>query len=156
MNRMNRAQRGAWLGFFGGVFTIILLGMLGYAIKTGFQPQTVHFMRWIVVPYVGYAIYFVYAYNKKRYANEPEADERDRQISHTAARICLVSLCLLIYVSDVVILFVSGLEGQIYSVALPVIHFVAGYIALTIYYAAILVMYRKDNKMVEGFGSGNR
>jgi len=147
---MNRAQKGAWLGFFAGVFMIILTGMLGYAASTGFRPETVRVICWSVVPLVIYAVYVVYAYSKKQNPTEPEADERDRQISRTAGRICLVSLCLLIYASDVVILFVTGLEGQLPSAALPVIHFAVGYIALTVYYAAMLIMYRNDNRSIQG------
>lgn len=148
---MNQAQKGAWLCLIGGIITVILIGMMSYVLLTGCTPEKVNLLCHFTVPFiVAYTIFFLYAIRKKRNPNEPDVDERDRQISLKAIRICLLSLCLLIYFSDAAIMLFTGLDGWIPSSALPVVHFGIGYLAFTVYYAAVLILYGKDNKLPEG------
>ena len=143
---MNHAQKGAWLGLIGGLISMIFIGILGYVLLKGFPSEKFWLVRVSAVAAVIFFFIVIFALPRKRRPNEPDADERDKQISLNAARICLLSLCLLIYISDVTIMFFSGLDGWIPASALPVIHFGVGYIAFTIYYAAVLILYGKDNQ----------
>ena len=144
---MNLAQKNAWLGLIGSLVFIPLLGSLGHVLLTGFTSDKFWIVKCDAVLGVAVAVFYIVAMiiairiHKKR-TNEPEADERDRQISLHAIRICLISLCLLIYFSDAAIMLYTGLGGWIPSSVLPVIHFGMSYIALVVYYASILILYQ--------------
>ena len=153
---MNRVQKYAWLGLIGGLISTIMIGIVGHLLFTGFpKTDTEMIFKFSVFPllvilFLVFTFFLIFIYCRKQNQNEPEADERDKRISLNAARICLLSLCLLIYLSDAIILFVAGLDGWIPSSALPVIHFGVGYIAFTVYYAAMIILYGRNNKQTEG------
>ena len=152
---MNRAQKYAWLGLIGGFISTIMIGIIGYLLFSGFpKADTEIIFKFSVVPllvilFLAFILFFVFSYRKKQSPNEPETDERDKQISLKAIQICFASLCLLIYFSDAVILLVTSLDGWIPSCALPVIHFGVGFIAFTIYYATVIILYGKGKSANE-------
>jgi amino acid transporter len=151
---MNLAQKNAWFGLIGSLFSIPVFGPVGYALWTGFAPNKCWILKGISGLAAVFAIFFVVVniivirVHKKR-TNEPETDERDRQISLHAIRVCLISLCLLIYFSDAAIMLYTGSEGWILSSVLPLIHFGMGYIALTVYFATIIILQGKNIKEAE-------
>jgi len=153
---MNRAQKAAWLGLIGGFISIIMVGIIGYLLFIGFPKTDSNIIfKFFVIPlllilFLVLIFFLIFSYRKKQSPNEPDVDERDKQISRNAAQVCLLSLCLLIYLSDMIILIVTGLDGWIPSCALPVIHFGVGFVAFTIYYVAMIILYGKDNKNTEG------
>jgi hypothetical protein len=154
---MNLAQKNAWFGLIGSLVSIpMVLGTVGYALWTGFTSNKIWIFRYryIAVLAVAVSIFYIIALiiaNRvhKKKTNEPETDERDRQIILHAIRVCLISLCLLIYFSDAAIMLYTGLGGWIPSSVLPLIHFGMGYIALVVYFVTIIILYGKNIKEVE-------
>jgi len=144
---MNFAQKNAWFGLIGSLFSIPVIGSVGYVLWTGCTPNKLWISKYIAVLAVIFSVFFIVTniianrVHKKK-TTEPETDERDRQINLHAIRVCLISLGLLIYFSDAAIMLYTGSEGWILSGVLPLIHFGIGFIVLTIYYASILILYR--------------
>ena len=146
---MNRAQKNAWFGFLGAltisiiyVTTFIVLFLTpGYL-----QFSCLAVCMWMVALFIA----MVWMYHKKQSPSEPDCDERDSQISRWAVIVSFVGLCLLIYISDALLVLWTGFEGVVPTSILPVIHLGIGFVALTIYNAAIIILYGKDNKLSEG------
>ena len=138
---MNRMQKMAWVGFLGTLMFSVHFALTFTSVFL--LPAYRRMLLFILFPVlVALVVGYIWCYRKQSRA-EPDCDERDRQISRRAVIISFVGLCLLIYISDAVMLIWTGTGRHILTAMLPVIHFWLGLLALTLYYAAMLVLYRK-------------
>ena len=139
---MNRMQKMAWVGFL-GCLTIGVLYATVFAVLflAPAHRQVLCFIS-CSIPVALFAA-MVWAYRKKQSPAEPDCDERDSQISRRAIIVSFAGLCFLIYISDAVAILWTGVGGFIPTAILPVIHLGVGLLAVTIYYAAMIVFYGK-------------
>lgn len=146
---MNRMQKMAWVGFL-GTLTISVTYPITFAFLF-LKPDYLRFAC-IVVCITAAALFaaLVWAYRKKQSPSEPDYDERDRQISHQAVIVSFVTLSILIYISDALVIIWTGFDGTVLTSIFPIIHLGVGFFALTVYYAASIILYSKDNKQTEG------
>ncbi len=146
---MNLTQKMAWIGFL-GTLTISVIYPTTFLISF-LNPDYLRFS--CIAVCIAVAALFaalVWVYQKKQSPSEPDYDERDSQISHQAVIVSFVTLCLLIYISDALVILWTGFEGLVLTSILPIIHLGAGFFALTVFYAASIILYNKGNKMTEG------
>lgn len=78
---------------------------------------------------------------KRQSPREPVADERDKQITHKAAMVTLISACISLPVVSVIPRLIIGDNGCIPAWSLPFIIFGALLIPGTIYWIAVLAQY---------------
>ena len=78
---------------------------------------------------------------KRRSPREPVADERDKQITHKAAMVSLISACISLPVVSVIPRLIVGDNGCVPAWSLPFIIFGGMLIPGTIYWIAVLAQY---------------
>lgn len=146
---MNRAQKAAWFGFLWCLAISVLFTMVFAAL---FLSQAYLRVLWAIhcVFFPVFLVTFVWVYRKKQTPPELDYDERDSLISRRAVSISFVGFCLLIYISDALLMLWESIKGTVPTATLPVIHLEVGIITVAIYYAAMIVLYGKGNKTTEG------
>lgn len=146
---MNRTQKMAWFGFLGAL-TISIIYVTTFIILF-LTPGYLQFSCLAVcIILMALFVGMVWVYRKKQSPSEPDCDERDSQISRQAVVASFASLCLLIYISDALVILWTGFEGVVPTSILPAIHLELGFLALALYYATMIILYGKDNKLPEG------
>lgn len=144
---MNRVQKLAWMNLIGGFISISLMGVLAFYLLFGPTSEKLSQMRIAVGVLIGLwglasMIFIVFFFRKKQSPLEPETDERDRQISKKAIQVAFVAICLLMFFATALPMWLYGLDSSIPTVVLPLINMVVFLAALTIYNAAVLVLYK--------------
>jgi amino acid transporter len=146
---MNRAQKIAWMNLIGGFISVSLMGLMAYYLLLGPTSEKLGQLRIAVGVLLGVwglasMVFIVFFFRKKQSNAEPEADERDRQISKKAIQVAFVSICILMFFATALPMWLYGLDSSIPTVALPLINMAVFLAALTIYNAVVLILYRTE------------
>ena len=145
---MNRAQKVTWMSLIGGLISVILFGLLPYYLlfggPTSEKLSQLRIATDILLGILGlvFIVFFGFVLRKKQSPAEPEADERDRQISKKAIQVAFVAVCLLMFFATVLPMWIYGLDSSIPTVALPLINMAVFLTTLAIYNATVLILYK--------------
>ena len=140
---MNRAQKTAWMNLTTGFIWIIVMGSASYYLMkdpTSVMFRILTFIAGIVFLFMLGFIAFVLS--KKHSPLEPDIDERDYLISRKAIQIAFVGICILMFSATALPMWICGLDSSIPTVVLPLINMIVFLMTLTIYNAAVLILYR--------------
>lgn len=146
---MNRAQKKAWFGLAGFLFSDLLLGVyfLVMQIPRGTPERGV---LGFGTTGAGLAVLgiLLWRFRRKQSAAEPEADERDRAIIRKAVVVSFVSVWVMLVAATCVPILMLGADGAVPVAVLPVFHLGIFMAAMTIYFAAVVVQYRIDGDIL--------
>ena len=141
---MNRTQKEAVFCLVSGLLT---LPMFAYGFYKLFilKETSIDLERFLLLSVfilvVGIQLALLVWTFKRQSPREPEADERDKQITRKAAMVSLVSACIVLPVVSVIPRLIVGDNGCVPAWSLPFIIFGALLIPGTIYQIAVLAQY---------------
>ena len=142
---MNRTQKEAMVILASG---LLMFPMFAYGIYKLFilKETFTDLERFLLLPaalilVVGTLLGLLVWAPKRRSPREPVADERDKQITHKAAMVSLISACISLPVVSVIPRLIVGDNGCVPAWSLPFIIFGALLIPGTIYWIAVLAQY---------------
>ncbi|MCE5186010.1 MAG: hypothetical protein LLF76_07795 [Planctomycetaceae bacterium] len=142
---MNRAQKNAWFGLASFLFSDLLLGV--YFIVM-FIPHgaPLRIALGFCTPGVTLLVLgiLLWRFRKRQSPLEPEQDERDRAIIHKAGVASFVSICALLIATATITAAIQGRDGTVPVTVLIVMQMGIFMAAMTIYFAAVVVQYRKQ------------
>jgi hypothetical protein len=142
---MNKTQKGAWFNIAG---TIVVFALAFYAtFQITIHKPSNNGSPERILPYVFIIFFLLYIITgiiflrKKQSPNEPESDERDKQIKQRAWIAALISTWVIFLAASVVPQFFVGLDGSIPVWLLPIVTVSLFYPVLFVYAVAILIQY---------------
>ncbi len=143
---MNKTQKGAWCNI--AAITLVFASASYLAAQIGIRHTTpsrtvcsITFCGFILV--TGISFYFL---RKKQSPNEPDSDERDKQIKQKAWIAALISVPLIFLAASVAPQFLVGLNGYVPAWSLPIVTVLLFYIVLLVYSIAVLIQYGRGGK----------
>ena len=140
---MNRAQKIAWMNLTTGFIWVTVMGSACYYLMK--DPTSSIFRLLATVSSIVFLLmlgFIALILPRKQSAAEPDTDERDRLISRRTIQIAFVGVCVLMFLATALPMWICGLDGTIPTVVLPLINMIVFLITLTIYHAAVLILYR--------------
>lgn len=139
---MNRAQKKAWFGLAGFLFSDLLLGVyfIIMFIPRGTPVRGVLGFGTTAVMLLVLGI-LLWRFRRKQSPLEPPQDERDRAIVRSAVTVSFVSVWVMLVAATCVPIIMLGADGAVHVAVLPVIHLGIFMAAMTVYFAAVVVQY---------------
>ncbi|MBL7216020.1 MAG: hypothetical protein ISS71_10115 [Phycisphaerae bacterium] len=139
---MNRAQKTAWMNLITGFIWVIVMGLASYYLMK--DPTSAVFRLLAIVSGIVFLFllgFIAFVLSKKQSPVEPATDERDRLINRRAIQIAFVGLCILMFLATALPMWICGMDSSIPTVVLPLINMIVFLVTLTIYNAAVLILY---------------
>jgi hypothetical protein len=143
---MNRTQKTAWLNVSGFLTGIILLSyplLMILAFRRLPNRIVVAVLLFVFAAQFGWWIFLL---RKKQSPAEPEADERDKVIMRNAVLISFASSWLLLAAATLLPMLLLGPSGSLPVFLLPLINMGVFFLAGLVYFAAVLVQYRRGGE----------
>ena len=138
---MNKTQKGAWFSLAGALLFIILCTYLGVDMFIMRRLPNKN-LAWAVaifcVLFVGAGLVWS---RRKRSPTEADSDERDKFIEKRAVLVSFISVWVLLAAETIIPRFIIGLDGSIPVWMLAIMNVAILYVAMAIYYAAVLIQY---------------
>ncbi len=143
---MNMTQKNAWHNIaavvFGNVIISYLIFQLGIR-KTPPPRIVAYILPLSAVILFGFILLSI---RKKQSPNEPDSDERDKQIFHRAILVAFFSAIPMFLLASAAPSFFVGNDGYVPVWSLPLVTFFLFTVILIIYSVAILIQYAKGGK----------
>jgi hypothetical protein len=143
---MNRTQKTAWLNVSGFLMCIILLSYPLIMILAFRRLPNRIVVAVLLLVFAAQFGWWMLLLRKKQSPAEPEADERDKGIMRNAVLISFVSTWLLLAVATLLPMLLLGAAGSLPVFLLPLINMGVFSLAVLVYFAAVLLQYRRGGK----------
>ena len=139
---MNRMQKMAWVGLAGFLISDMLLALY-FIVMFIPRPHPVRGILGFGLTFIflgGFAI-LLWKFRTPQSLMEPERDERDLTINRRAITVGFVTLCILLLVSSVGILW-AGSGEQMPTSVFPLVQLSIFMTAMTVYFLSAVLLYR--------------
>ena len=143
---MNRTQKTAWLNVSGFLMGIILCSYPLIMILAFRRLPNRIVIAVLLLVFAAQLGWWIFLLRKKQSPAEPEADERDKVIMRNAILISFVSTWLLLAAATVLPMLLLGPAGSLPVFLLPLINMGVFSLAVLVYFAAVLVQYRRGGE----------
>ena len=143
---MNKTQKGAWFSLAGVLLFIILctyLGVIMFILRSLPNKNLVWAVAIFCVLVGGAGLMWT---RRKQSPKEADSDERDKFIEKKAVLVSFISVWVLLAAETIIPRFIVGLDGSIPVWMLAIINVAIFYVAMAVYYAAVLIQYGWRNK----------
>lgn len=139
---MNRTQKTAWFGLAAFLFSDLLLGIY-FVVMFIPRGAPVRAVLGFGTPALTLAILgiLLWRFRRRQSPLEPAEDERDRVIVRNAVLVSFVSVWIMLVAAACIPIIMKGADGVVPVAVLPVIHIGIFMVAMTIYFAVVLVQY---------------
>ena len=138
---MNKAQKGAWFGLAGTLFFIILCTCLGvdmFIMRRLPNKNLVWAVAIFCILVGGAGVVWC---QRKRSPSEADSDERDKFIEKRAMLVSFISVWVLLAAETIIPRFIVGLDGSIPVWMLAIMNVAIFYVAMAIFFVAVLIQY---------------
>ena len=143
---MNRTQKTAWLNVSGFLMGTTLLSYPLIMILAFRRLPNRIVVAVLLLVFAAQSGWWIFLLRKKQSPAEPEADERDKVIMRNAVLISFVSTWLLLAVVTLIPMLLLGSAGSLPVFLLPLINMGVFSLAGLVYFAAVLVQYRRGGE----------
>lgn len=138
---MNKTQKGAWFSLAGALLFIILCIYLSVDMFIRQRLPNKNLV-WVVAIFCvlvgGAGLIWT---QRKQSPKEADSDERDKSIEKKAVLISFISVWVLLAAETLIPRFIVGLDGSIPVWMLAIINVAIFYVAMAVFYAAVLIQY---------------
>ena len=143
---MNRTQKTAWLNVSGFLMGVILLSYPLIMILAFRRLPNRIVVAVLLLVFAAQFGWWIFLLRKKQSPAEPEADERDKVIMRNAVLISFVSTWLLLAAATLLPMLLLGSAGSLPVFLLPLINMGVFSLVGLVYFAAVLVQYRRGGE----------